>query len=292
MENIKVYSDLNKEQKQRVYAFIRLETNLASSYEQMEEIFNGKIHDYGKGVIFYFIEDEVVASLCIVLEVVEKLHKSYIHKVGINKEMPNIHKILGKLIQEAILISKTYGAEDIRMGLSDENIIQEAEKIGLKKEYKSLEMKLNESTKQNEILQLKELNIINKEDYVEIYNDSFSDMPHGTLTDIETVTNLLAKPKDENKQEYYFMVCDNNEEIGFMEVTIENDKGMFDIGLCKKYRNKGYGKRLLETAIQFLVNKKVRAISLIVIEQNQVAYNMYKKRGFEVSHVIGEWITL
>ena len=104
MENIKVYSDLSEQQKQRVYAFIRLETNLVSSYEQMEEMFNGKIHDYGNGVIFYFIEDEVVASLCIVLEVAKKLHKSYIHKVGINKEIPNIHKMLDELIQEAILI--------------------------------------------------------------------------------------------------------------------------------------------------------------------------------------------
>lgn len=65
---------------------------------------------------------------------------------------------------------------------------------------------------------------------------------------------------------------------------------MFDIGLCKKYRGIGYGKLLLETAIEFLKNKKVKKISLIVIERNNVAYNLYNKRGFEKESVLSYWI--
>lgn len=45
----------------------------------------------------------------------------------------------------------------------------------------------------------------------------------------------------------------------------------------KEYRGRGYGNRLLESAIQFLVDKKVDEISLIVIEESRVAHEMYKK---------------
>ncbi|MGL4911964.1 MAG: GNAT family N-acetyltransferase [Romboutsia sp.] len=291
MENIKVYNDLSNEQKGKVYEFMRLETNLTESFEQMDNMFSHKLYDYGKGVIFYFIETEVVSSLSIVLEVASKLHTAYIHKIIVNKEIPNIDKILELLIQQAVLISKEYGANDIRIGVGEDEdeVLNELEEIGFKMEYKSFEMKLSETSKKCETLELKELTLKNKDIYVEIYNKSFSDMPHGTITDIDSINNIFSKEKDNNKLEYRFIVNDKDSDIGFMEVTIENDKGMFDIGLCKEYRGIGYGTRLLETAIQFLVDKKVKEIALIVIAENQRAYNLYKKRGFEVNHVIGHW---
>lgn len=289
IELIKSYSDLNEQEIKKVYEFMKLETNLVNSIDQMNEIFNEKIHDYGKGVLFYFIETEVVASLCIVLEVAKQLKTAYIHKVSINKEIRNIDIILEQLIKYASSIAKSYGAEDIRIGISDGEIINIAERIKLKIEYRSLEMKLNEVGKIHEILEIKPLNKYNKNRYIEIYNKSFSDMPHGTIANIEVIDKFLNDYKENNKLEYKFIVCDDDLEIGFMEATIENERGIFDIGLCKEYRKKGYGKRLLETAIHFLVDKKAKEISLIVIEQNQVAYKMYQKRGFKISHVMGHW---
>ena len=88
------------------------------------------------------------------------------------------------------------------------------------------------------------------------------------------------------------MVKDDDNIIGFMNSVIENDEGMFDIGLCKQYRRKGFGKRLLETAIYFLNSKNVKKISLIVIEKNKVAHEMYKKRGFYKEKTISYWIEL
>ena len=114
-------------------------------------------------------------------------------------------------------------------------------------------------------------------------------MPHGTWLDDEGLNEYL-NCEEENK--YYFMVKEGNKIIGFMNSEIENDEGIFDIGLCKEYRNKGYGKRLLETAIYFLNSKKVENISLIVIEKNKVAYEMYKKRGFFKENIISYWIEL
>lgn len=288
MGKIKLYKSLNEEEKKSVYEFMKLETDYINSFEQINKLYDAKIYDYGNGALFYFIDDKVVANLCLVLEVAEVLKIAYIHKIVINKEVENINKILEELIQKAIIIAKDYKASKIKLGL-DEKTFSRLKRYGFDYEYRSIEMKLEGPIKKYETLNLKELSVSNKERYVEVYKESFSDMPHGTFIEIEDVNKLLTKDKDENKEIYSFIVCDNNKEIGFMEITIENNKGKFDIGLMKEYRGKGYGNRLLEGAIQFLVDKKVDEISLIVIEENRVAHEMYKKRGFKESFVISYW---
>ncbi|MGL5347669.1 MAG: GNAT family N-acetyltransferase [Peptostreptococcaceae bacterium] len=292
MYNIKTYIELNREEKLKAYEYIKSEENFNDSFEQIEQMYNTKIHDYGKGVLFYFRENKIVASLCIVLEVAKVLNTAYIHKVSLKKETSNSHIILQDLINRAIDISKEYGAKDIRIGISDDFIIKQAQKIDITPQYKSIEMSLEEKNKIYKTLDIKELNEENKYKYVEIYTDSFSDMPHGTITDIHRVNELLENKRESNKQEYYYIVCDKEKEIGFMEVVIENNKGVFDIGLCKSYRRKGYGKRILETAIQFLLDKNINEIGLIVIEENKIAYNMYQKRGFKFKNTLGYWSKL
>ena len=71
----------------------------------------------------------------------------------------------------------------------------------------------------------------------------------------------------------------------------ENGKGKFDLGIVKDKRGLGYGRRILETAIQHLAEKNLE-VELIVLEPNTVAYEMYKKRGFEIRSIMGHWIRL
>ena len=150
-------------------------------------------------------------------------------------------------------------------------------------------MNLVDRSIKEKTLNLERLTQENSRKYKEVFNDSFSDMPHGTWLDDEKLNKYL---NCEEENEYYFMVKDDDKIIGFMNSVIENDEGMFDIGLCKQYRSKGFGKRLLETAIYFLNSKNVEKISLIVIEKNKVAHEMYKKRGFYKENTISYWIEL
>ncbi|MGL5329202.1 MAG: GNAT family N-acetyltransferase [Peptostreptococcaceae bacterium] len=292
MDYIKSYKDLNDSEKEKVHEFIKSKENSIDSSERLDEILNVKIYDYGKGALFYFEDEKVVANICVVLEVAKKLGSTYIHNLKYDKGIENKLNKIEKLIEESKNISKSKGATNIRLGINSQEISdEELSELNLSTQYRSLEMKLKDKNKRFESLDLKELNDENKERYIEIYNNSFSEMPHGTIIDEEYVNERLEKLKNSNF-DFYFIVCDEDKEIGFIEVTIENDKGLFDIGLCKEYRGRGYGNRLLETAIQFLVNKEVEDISLIVIEQNNIAYNMYQNRGFEISKVIGHWIVL
>lgn len=292
MGYIKSYANLSNTEKTQVYKFIQIKDNSVDSLEELDDKFNIKIYEYGEGVLFYFEGHKVVASICVVLEVVKILKCAYIHQIKCIEGIKDKVEIIRKLVEESVSISKLKGATDIRLGINKQEISdEELNTLNFKIEYNSFEMVLKNRCKNNELLKLKILNEENKLRYVDIYNDSFSDMPHGTVINIDTV-NKNMENSNEDTNSYFIVLDEENNEIGFMEVTIENDRGIFDIGLCKKYRGKGYGKRILETAIQFLVEKQVKKIALIVIEQNKIAYEMYIKRGFEVSQIMGGWAIL
>ena len=292
MGYIKSYTNLSNIEKNEVYKFIKVKENSVDSLEELDDKFNIKIYEYGEGALFYFEGNKVEASICVVLEVAKILKSAYIHQIKCAKDIKDKVDIIRKLVEESVNISKTKGATDIRLGINKQEISdEEINKLNFKIEYNSFEMVLKDRCKRNKLLKLKILNEENKLRYIDIYNDSFSDMPHGTVTNIDTVNKNIEKSKNDNNR--YFIVLDEEDnEIGFIEIIIENDKGLFDIGLCKKYRGKGYGKRILETAIQFLAERQVKEIALIVIEQNKIAYEMYKKRGFEVSQIMGGWVIL
>lgn len=284
--SIKSYNSLEQYEKNLFCDFINRNNSDKNSQEDIEKLFNLSIYDYGRGVLLYIIDNKVVAKLCIVLEVAKDLNSSYIHQFEILEGICNINIILSEIVQRAIDVSREYGANDIRLGVSDKHIL---DKLGLYAHYNSYKMNLENRRIIINTLDLETLSEGNKYEYVKIYNDSFRDMPHGTITNINKVEENITNINDLN---YYFFVLDGNKRIGFMEVTINEEEGIFDIGLCKSYRNKGYGKLLLDKAIEFLNQKNVKKVSLIVIEENKIAYNMYLKRGFEVKETLGHWIKL
>jgi len=219
------------------------------NWDKFNSVFGSKVYDYGRGAL----------------------------------------KIAEKLIEKAVLIANKYNAESILLG--ERNVIQLKllEKLGLNNSYRSLKMNLDDVSLKAPLLDLIPLTHDNREKYLEVFNDSFNDMPHGSCLDISEVLEYIEKANICNN---YFMVSKNEKIIGFMNCSIENKEGSFDIGLCKEYRGVGYGKSLLETAIHFLNNKNTDKIFLIVIEENSKAYTMYKKRGFKDDSTISYWIKI
>ena len=249
----------------------------------------GKIYDKGNGIIFAFNNKEIIAKIAVVLECIKPLGTSFIHNIEIKDELENRDDFLILLIKEAKELAVSYGAKSVKLGIRNNTILNTLKKVNLYRDYSAIKMKLNDKSVKEDVLVLEELTIENSQKYLEVFNDSFSDMPHGTWLDNEDLNRYLNN-KEESK--YYFMVKNDHNIIGFMNCEIEINEGMFDIGLCKSYRGKGLGKKLLETAIQFLNNKNVANIALIVIEKNNIAYEMYKKRGFIKENTISEWIEL
>lgn len=288
---IKKYLNLSDAEKKIVKDFINRKENSKKSIEEIEKMFNNKMYGYGKGALFYFIEGQVLGKINVVLEVVEELGNIFIHCLEVLEDLDTAtkEKIIKELIDKTIEVSEEYNPKEILLGERNKDRLKLLEKLNLHSRYKAVKMYLEDRENKENCLNLISLSEKNKVEYWGAYNDSFNDMPHGSYIYINEVEEYLRKANNEN---YYFMVSIDNTTIGFMNCVIENGQGIFDIGLRKAYRGKGYGKRLLETAIDFLNEKKVYKINLIVIEKNQIAYNMYKKRGFKEESVISYWIKI
>lgn len=281
---IKSFLELNSEEKIKVLDFISKSSGVYKSLEEFEDEVNNKICNYGEGIIFYFKNNEVKGKLSVILELVKKLKIVYINKII----CPYEDKIaLESLINEANVIAEKYEAEEVLLGIRDEKLLALAEKIGLKKSYSSFNMILKNKNNIYNTLQKVNLSYDNIEQYVDIYNRSFMDMPHGTFIELGDAKEYLDK---KNQNEDHFIITNNNEKIGFLNTIIKDDKAFFDIGLTKEFRGKGYGKQILETAIEFLKEKNVENICLTVIEKNNIAFKMYKKRGFEIYEKLSDWI--
>ncbi len=74
----------------------------------------------------------------------------------------------------------------------------------------------------------------------------------------------------------------NGEEIGYGQVLIlDGNYTIANLGILKKYQGKGYGKELLTYLLNLASENNLSEISIRVKESNEIAYNMYKKFGFE-----------
>ncbi len=263
----KKYIEMNNMEKELALHFSNLKNKDIDSINKLDDILCGKIYDKGNGIIFAFNNKEIIAKIAVVLECIKPLGTSFIHNIEIKDELENRDDFLILLIKEAKELAVSYGAKSVKLGIRNNTILNTLKKVNLYRDYSAIKMKLNDKSVKEDVLVLEELTIENSQKYLEVFNDSFSDMPHGTWLDNEDLNRYLNN-KEESK--YYFMVKNDDNIIGFMNCEIEINEGMFDIGLCKSYRGKGLGKKLLETAIQFLNNKNVANIALIVIEKNRL----------------------
>ena len=99
-----------------------------------------------------------------------------------------------------------------------------------------------------------------------------------TLSD-ENKESIYAKVKSRNKDEYYFIV-NNNEIIGTIYLNNSNKcLSINDFAIFEEYQNKGYGQEVLKYVIDKFKNFK---IELGVEKRNEKALYIYKKLGFKV----------
>lgn len=78
-----------------------------------------------------------------------------------------------------------------------------------------------------------------------------------------------------------FIMIDGKE-IGYGQVLIlDGTYTIANLGILKKYQDKGYGKKLLSYLLNLAIDKNLSEISIRVKESNKVAYHLYKQFGFK-----------
>lgn len=285
---IKKFKDLNEDEIREVQVYLNTLDKSDKSILQINEEFNIKVYNFGEGILFYFKGNKVVASVKVVLEAIKHLSAVYIHFLTIGNNVENEVHIVRELLTFAINLGECKGGRKILLGIREEKILKLVNELGYVPSYHAYKMRLENRKTTTAPLELINLSEENKEEYLNVFNKSFSDMPHGCYYEMDDIERYL----NDNSENKYYLVRDKNKSIGFMNIEVENKVGIFDIGLCKEFRGVGYGKRLLETAIYTLNKANVDKITLTVIEKNSIALNMYLKRGFVIDNILSHWIEI
>lgn len=285
---IKGFRNLNGDEIREVQLYLNTLDKKEKSISQIKEEFNTKVYNFGEGILFYFKDDKVIGSVKVVLEAIKHLSVAYIHFLCVANNVENEVDIVSELLTSAIDLAECKKCGKILLGVRDEKILRLLNELGYSISYNAYKMKLKNRKISREPLELINLSEENKEEYLNVFNNSFSDMPHGCYYEMEDIEKYL----NDNSENRYYLVRDKNKLIGFMNIEIENRVGSFDIGLCNEFRGTGYGKRLLETAIYTLNRVNVDKVTLTVIEKNSIALNMYLKRGFIIDNILSYWIEI
>ena len=186
----KKYSEMNNSEKQLVFKFINSNNKDITSISKLDEMFCGKIYDKGNGVIFCFNDQEVIGKVEVVLECITPLRTSFIHGIEIKEEFKENIDILMELIYEGKKVAIVL-KQETSLGIRDEKTLINLKKVGINTEYSAIKMNLVDRSIKEKILNLERLTQENSRKYKEIFNDSFSDMPHGTWLDDEKLNEYL-----------------------------------------------------------------------------------------------------
>lgn len=287
---IKNYLALSPVETEKVYDYFNTIGKKYNKLEDMDKNLRSDLFGFGEGIIFNFQDNNIVGSIEIILKDCPLKAIAYAISINISpdySESTNI--IVEQLIKASKELAKKHNANELYLGTNNGDLITALNSLSYFKQYSALKMVLHSRNIELPILELIPLCEENKKLFLDIDNEAFSDVPHGATVYEYEIDEYIRKADDNN---CYFIAALNGQEIGFLLFEIKDGMAVFDLGLKKNFRGKGYGKMLLETAIDFLNKKKVEEIGLIVITKNTLAYNMYIKRGFIEQKIISQWFQI
>ncbi|GFZ31387.1 hypothetical protein CSC2_19130 [Clostridium zeae] len=287
---IKNYLQLSEEDQKEAYKFLTNDKSIYTNLAYMDKDLKSDLFGFGEGVLFCVEDCNITGAIKIILKECPIKAITYAIYLSIS---PTCSKTTNIILKELIEASKKlvlkHNAKEFYLATLDDKLINSLNTLNYFEQYSALKMTLDSREITIPTLALIPLSEENKKQYLDINNDAFSEAPNGSTLYANEVDEYIKKADDNN---CYFIVKQNGHEIGFLLFEIKDGKALFDLGLRKAFRGKGYGKMLLETAIDFLDKKQVEEIGLIVITKNTLAYNMYIKRGFKKQRVLSKWFQI
>lgn len=126
--------------------------------------------------------------------------------------------------------------------------------------------------------------VTNPDELSKIVFLNFIDLKGQTGIDFsqESIRQTLVSPDLKG----WFILTDDNKTIGYLfgkNLRLPDGRLVYFMDyfwIEEDYRHQGIGKSMLERCIKFTKNNNVQFIMLIT-KKNDVAYNMYKKYGFQ-----------
>ncbi len=97
-----------------------------------------------------------------------------------------------------------------------------------------------------------------------------------------------------------FLLLQKEEIIGCIVVrrkidkrTLKSGYWLYDVLIKSEYRGLGYGKKMMLLIFDYLREKQVKTVRLVVSKNNSIAFNLYTSMGFVVeSSMVDDYIMI
>ncbi len=286
--SVKYYSMLSASDREKVYGFYLRNSNKEMTDKELETCYLSEKFHFGQGVVVYFNDNNgnVEGKASLILCEAGYKNVGYIVETMVDNQVDNKMAVLTDMLKSIRILAADKGLNRLLLGTGSDSVKALMEHLGYKMIYRGIKMSLDDMEIRAPLLDTIPLSRGNKKQYIRIFNEAFRDTPNGETLKDEAIEKYLTEKKED---QYYYIVTDGNIEIGFLQLTLNQGVGEFDIGLSERARGQGLGKRLLETAIAALVKKGAAEVTLTVISGNEPAYEMYKKRGFKIKNFLSDW---
>ena len=98
------------------------------------------------------------------------------------------------------------------------------------------------------------------------------------------------EPYKNNEGEFLIALNKQNKIIGTCGALKKNDKTvkLNSFYILSEYRDKGIGKKLYDTIMNYIIEEKYKEIILCTFEKFNIAIEFYKKRGYELYETIDD----
>ncbi len=122
-----------------------------------------------------------------------------------------------------------------------------------------------------------EIIVATKEDFKDLYEIEKTSA-HEPMSEEELLYELSENPVSK----FFALKNEENKLVAYIDFWITFDSStIFKIVTHEDYRNKGYGKLLLNHVIEYLKTQEVLYLTLEVRESNIFALKLYESVGFE-----------
>jgi len=116
-----------------------------------------------------------------------------------------------------------------------------------------------------------------KDSVVALWKDIFN--PQKPHNDPELVINMKVGSNDG----LFFVACENKKIIGTIMAGFDGHRGwIYSLAVSQKYRRKGIGTKLVNKALNELINLGCVKVNLQINGNNQSVVDFYKKVGFSI----------
>lgn len=83
----------------------------------------------------------------------------------------------------------------------------------------------------------------------------------------------------------FALLTEKNEIVSVIEVlsSFDRDKAyLYGVSTSKRFQGKGYGKKLLDYVLKYLIKIGIKTVELTADEDNIIAQNLYSQFGFKI----------